>query len=156
MPRPVNRRCVAFIPEAVYFKPSGIPMYALEEVCLTIEEAEAIRLKDLQGLQQEECAENMHISRPTFHRVIESARAKIADALINGKAIRIDGGNFEMATRRFRCSDDGHEWNVPFETMIGEKPLDCPRCNSANIQPAGPTAPISNRRGRKRHGRYGR
>ena len=116
-----------------------MPVRILEEVCLSIEEAEAIRLKDLEGLEQEECAERMNISRPTFHRVLGSARRKLADALLNGKAIRIDGGNFEMATRRFRCPD-GHEWEVPFETMIARPPQLCPTCNSPNIlsfQPPG-------------------
>ena len=114
-------------------------MRVLEEVCLSVEEAEAIRLKDLEGLEQEECAERMNVSRPTFHRVLGSARRKLADALLNGKAIRIDGGNFEMATRRFRCLD-GHEWEVPFEAMIVGPPRLCPTCNSPNIlslQPPG-------------------
>jgi predicted DNA-binding protein (UPF0251 family) len=97
MPRPIKWRRVAFIPEATYFKPAGIPMRVLEEVCLSVEEAEAIRLKDLEGLEQEQGAEKMNISRPTFQRVLGAARRKIAEALLNGKAIRIEGGNFEMA-----------------------------------------------------------
>jgi predicted DNA-binding protein (UPF0251 family) len=105
--RPTKWRRVAFTPEATYFKPAGTPPRILQEVCLSVEEAEAIRLNDLEGLDQEECAKRMSISRPTFHRVVGSARQKLADALLNGKAIRIDGGNFEMAVRRFRCPD-GH------------------------------------------------
>jgi len=97
MPRPIKWRRVAFIPEATYFKPAGIPMRVLEEVCLSVEEAEAVRLKDLEGLEQEQGAEKMNISRPTFQRVLGAARQKIANALLNGKAIRIEGGNFEMA-----------------------------------------------------------
>lgn len=97
MPRPIKWRRVAFIPEATYFKPAGIPMRVLEEVRLSVEEAEAVRLKDLEGLEQEQGAEKMNISRPTFQRVLVSARQKIAEALLNGKAIRIEGGNFEMA-----------------------------------------------------------
>ena len=97
MPRPIKWRRVTFIPEATYFKPAGIPMRVLEEVCLSVEEAEAIRLKDMEGLEQEQSAEKMNISRPTFQRVLWSARQKIANALLNGKAIRIEGGNFEMA-----------------------------------------------------------
>jgi len=81
----------------------------LEEVCLSVDEAEAVRLKDLEGLEQEEGADKMGISRPTFQRVLMSARQKVADALLNGKAIRIEGGNFELAVRRFRCADSGHE-----------------------------------------------
>jgi predicted DNA-binding protein (UPF0251 family) len=138
MPRPVKWRRVAEMPQVNYFKPAGIPLRVLDEVCLSVEEAEAIRLKDLEGLQQEECAERMHISRPTFHRVLESARQKVADALLKGKAIRIAGGNFEMAMRRFRCDNDGQEWDVPFEAMVDGPPVACPRCNSLNIQPVLP------------------
>jgi len=96
MPRPPKCRRVAFLPEVTYFKPAGIPLRALSEVRLSVEEAEAIRLKDLEGLEQEPSAERMNISRPTFQRVLVSARQKIADALLNGRAIRIEGGNFEI------------------------------------------------------------
>ena len=137
MPRPTKWRRVAFMPEVTYFKPAGIPLRVLEEVCLSVEEAEAIRLKDLDGLEQEECAQKMSISRPTFQRVLSAARQKVADALLNGKAIRIDGGNFEMATRRFKCLY-GHEWDVPFETMVTMPPQLCPSCNTTNILPLQP------------------
>ena len=96
MPRPIKCRRVAFMPGVTYFKPAGIPMRMLDEICLSVEEAEAIRLKDLEDLDQEQCAERMNISRPTFQRVLGSARKKIADVLLNGKAIRIEGGNFEI------------------------------------------------------------
>jgi len=132
MPRPTKWRRVDFIPEVTYFKPAGIPLRIMEEIRLPVEEAEAIRLKDLEGLEQEECAEKMNVSRPTFQRVLEAARRKIADALVNSKAIRIGGGNFEMAKRRFRCID-GHEWDVPFETMTTVPPQSCPACNTPNI-----------------------
>jgi predicted DNA-binding protein (UPF0251 family) len=138
MSRPTKWRRVAQIPQVDYFKPAGIPLRILDEVCLSVEEAEAIRLKDLEGLQQEECAARMRISRPTFHRVLESARQKVADALLNGKAIRIEGGNFQLAMRRFRCGNDGQEWEVPFEAMVAGPPSACPSCNSPNIQPILP------------------
>jgi predicted DNA-binding protein (UPF0251 family) len=96
MPRPFKCRRVAFLPEASYFKPAGIPLRVLSEVRLSVEEAEAIRLKDLEGLAQAPSAQKMNVSRPTFQRVLASARQKIADALLKGKAIRIEGGNFEM------------------------------------------------------------
>ncbi len=108
-------------------------MVFLEEACLTLEEVESIRLKDLDGLGQEECAKKMNISRSTFHRVLNRARRKLADALLNGKAIRIEGGNFMMATNHFKC-DDGHEWEVPFEKMIVNPPLLCPKCHSNQFQ----------------------
>ena len=97
MPRPIKYRRVAFMPEVTYFKPAGIPLRVLEESRLSVEEVEAIRLKDLDGLEQEECAVKMNISRQTFQRVLGSARRNIADALLNGKAVRIEGGNFEMS-----------------------------------------------------------
>lgn len=143
-------RRVAFMPEINYFKPAGIPLRALEEVCLSVEEVEAIRLKDMEGLEQEACAQQMNISRPTFHRVLGAARQKIADALLNGKAIRIEGGNFEMATRRFRCLN-GHEWDVPFEVMVTVPPQFCPTCNTPSILPLQPPGFGGRGRGWERH-----
>jgi predicted DNA-binding protein (UPF0251 family) len=137
MPRPLKCRRVAFLPNVTYFKPAGIPLRALEEVQLSVEEAEAIRLKDIEGLEQEEGAERMNISRPTFQRVLASARQKMADALLNGKAIRIGGGSFEMASSRFKCLN-GHEWEVPFEAIIGTPPQFCPTCNTPSIEPLIP------------------
>ena len=89
MPRPRNRRRVRGNPNSTYFKPAGIPKFELEESILEMEEFEAIRLKDFLGLEQSECAKQMNISQPTFHRLIIEARKKIADAIVNGKAIEI-------------------------------------------------------------------
>ena len=136
MPRPVKLRRVNSVPEITYFKPAGIPLYRLEETCLSVEEVEAIRLKDLEGLDGEECARMMKVSRPTFQRILESSRKKLADALLNGKAIRIEGGNFELASRHFRCHSDGYEWDVTFEEMISGLPVTCPACRSADIHPS--------------------
>jgi uncharacterized protein len=97
MTRPKKCRRIASVPGVTYYKPAGIPLRFLEEVCISLEEAEAIRLKDSEGLEQEKCALQMNISRPTFQRVLASARKKIADALLNGKAIRIEGGDYEIA-----------------------------------------------------------
>lgn len=94
MPRPPKCRRVTFFPRYTYFKPAGIPLRDLEEETLTVEEIEALRLKDLEGLEQEECAQSMRISRPTFQRILIEARKKVAKALIYGKAIRIEGGTF--------------------------------------------------------------
>jgi len=96
MPRPIKCRRIGFIPGVNYFKPAGIPMRFLEGVSLSLEEVEAIRLKDIEDLDQEQCAVKMNISRPTFQRILESARKKIAEALLNGKAIKIEGGNYEF------------------------------------------------------------
>jgi len=147
-------RRVAFIPEITYFKPIGVALRALDKVRLSVEEAEAIRLKDLEGLDQQECAERMSISRPTFHRVLGAARSKLADALLNGKAIQIEGGNFEMAIRRFSCTN-GHEWNVPFEVMVTEPPRACPICNTLSILPTQPFGFGRGRRGWARHRKKG-
>jgi len=153
MPRPVKWRQVSSIPEVTYFKPAGIPLRALEEVCLSVEEVEAIRLKDMEGLEQEQCAEKMKISRSTFQRVLGSARQKIAEALLKGKAIRIEGGDFELAVRRLRCIE-GHEWDVPFESMIAGVPQFCPTCNTSEILSLQPSGLGQSGRAKSGHGRW--
>ena len=90
MPRPCKRRRVGRRPDSTYFKPAGKGLSELEEITLNIDEFEALRLKDLNELDQIECAQKMDISQPTFHRIINNARRKIADAIINGKAIKIN------------------------------------------------------------------
>ena len=101
MPRPCCLRHIDVNPCAVYFKPAGIPVHMLAEVVLTLDELESLRLADLNGLYQEQAAEKMKISRPTFSRVIEQARRKVADALIHGKALRLEGGAVVM--KRVSC-----------------------------------------------------
>ncbi len=96
MPRPRIFRRVWFQPNTTYFKPAGIKMVELLETVLTVDEFEAVRLKDFLGLEQEKAAKKMKISQPTFHRLLLTARKKIADAIVNGKAIRIEGGTFKM------------------------------------------------------------
>lgn len=96
MPRPRRCRRVWLEPNVTYFKPAGIPVRELEEVVLTVDEFESIRLKDLEGLEQEEAAKKMNISQPTFFRLLDSARKKIADAIVNGKAIKIKGGSYKL------------------------------------------------------------
>lgn len=105
MARPFKCRRVAFLPDVTFFKPAGIPLRFLEEVILTVEEAEAVRVKDIENLDQQQCAEKMNVSRPTFQRILYSARRKIADALLNGKAIRIEGGNFETVNTNSNCPE---------------------------------------------------
>jgi len=144
---------VNFLPQVTYFKPGGVPLSCLQEVRLSIEEAEAIRLKDIEGLEQGEGAQRMCVSRPTFSRILLLARQKMAGALLNGKAIRIEGGNYEMAVRHFRCGR-GHEWEVPFEVMIDKPPELCPTCNSSDIVALWPWKPGWVKSGRSRN--YGR
>jgi|WetSurMetagenome_2_1015567.scaffolds.fasta_scaffold503809_1 uncharacterized protein len=152
MGRPPLCRRVGFVPSITYFKPVGIPLKELEEICLSVEELEAIRLKDLEDLEQEQCAEKMNISRPTFVRIIDSARKKIAQALIKGRAIRIEGGNFEMVVRRFRCHNN-HEWDVPYEKLINNAPQSCPTCGIGDIVAIQPHFMQRGQGGRLRRGR---
>ena len=100
MGRPPLWRRVDFIPQVTYFKPAGVPLKQLEESKLAIDELEAIRLKDYQDLDQGEAAQKMNISQPTFNRLLKSARKKIANALIKGQAIRIQGGNYKIIKRK--------------------------------------------------------
>lgn len=137
MGRLPKRRRVVSTPQTTYFAPDGVSRGTVQEICLSIDEAEAIRLKDLETLEQERCARSMCVSRPTFARILGSARQKMADAILNGKAIRIEGGNFEMAMQAFRCSN-GHEWDIPFEAMIAEPPQQCPTCRTPGIMPIQP------------------
>ncbi|MBU0597874.1 DUF134 domain-containing protein [Patescibacteria group bacterium] len=90
MPRPQLYRRIKFSPRVTYFKPQGIPLRALEVVELSKEEAEALRLKNVTGLDQHECAKKMHTSQSTFQRILSSAYRKISYALIKGKAISIE------------------------------------------------------------------
>ncbi len=96
MPRPKCCRHVCGIPNKNYFKPRGIPASDLEEVVLNLDEYEAVRLADYEQFYQEEAAAGMNISRQTFGRIIEAAHKKIADVLINGKALKIEGGEVAL------------------------------------------------------------
>jgi predicted DNA-binding protein (UPF0251 family) len=134
MGRPKTCRRVRFLPDSRYFKPRGIPLSALEEILLTVDECEAIRLADFEGLYQEQAAEKMAVSRQTFGRIIESAHKKVAEALVKGKALKIEGGEIEMAEmRKFNCSECQHAWELPYGTG---RPLGCPSCKSDNIHRA--------------------
>ena len=96
MPRPISGRLLGAPIAARVMKPAGIPAAALEEVVLGFDEAEAIRLADLEGLYQEAAARSMGVSRQTFGRIVETARRKVADAILNGKALRLDGGEITI------------------------------------------------------------
>ena len=100
MPRPHARRNIAGRPAARVFKPLGIPARTLEQVVMTLDEFEALRLADLDGLYQEQAAERMNVSRSTFSRIVDSARHKTADALVHGKALHIEGGPVRAVGRR--------------------------------------------------------
>lgn len=136
MARPRKPRRVAFLPGVTYFKPRGIPLRILEEVRLSVDELEALRLKDLEGLEQEEGAEEMGISRQTFQRVLEEAHRKVAEALVQGKALRIEGGDYELAPMRYRCRHCGHRWEQLITSGI---PAACPSCEGQLICSPEPT-----------------
>ena len=134
MVRPLNCRQVGCQPGSRYFRPRGVSLSDLEEVVLTIDEFESIRLADLEMLYQEKAAERMRISRQTFGRIVESAHKKVAEALVEGKALKIEGGEFSMANeaavRKFKCSDCQHSWELPYGTG---RPDTCPSCKGENI-----------------------
>ena len=96
MSRPRRCRRIFFQPGVLYFKPQGIPLRQLEEEILTFDEAEAIRLIDSEQIEQTKAAKQMNISQPTLSRLLTSARKKISDAIIKGKAIKIEGGSFKL------------------------------------------------------------
>lgn len=89
MTRPKKNRCLRFNPEVLYFKPRGIPLSTLEEEELFHDELEALKLHDVDGLDQIEAAKKMNISQPTFGRILDKAYKKIATAIVKGKAIKI-------------------------------------------------------------------
>lgn len=155
MPRPIKLRQVAQAPWATFFKPVGVPLSALEGVTLTLEEVESIRLKDIEDLHQEECARCMGISRATFHQIVKSARGKLADAILNGKSIRVEGGSVAFPGARFRCRQDGHEWSLPPGPLPGATSVTCPSCRGSDVLPvfAGESLRSGLRGGRGGRGR---
>jgi predicted DNA-binding protein (UPF0251 family) len=141
--RPQKDRIVGFNPDVSYFKPRGIPMLDLEEVRLTVDELEALRLSDLLDLSHEEGGRRMGVSRATFGRILQKARHTVADALISGKAINIEGGNYKLTTveRIFECRACGHRWTAAPGTG---RPEGCPRCGGDGfhrVRPTGEEAP---------------
>ena len=133
MVRPKKSRRVGFNPKINYFKPRGIPVLDLDEVCLTIDEREAIRLADLLGMSHEDSGKQMGVSRATFGRIIQQARQTIADAIINGKAVRVEGGNYELVDekRKFICHRCNNMWEEPYGTG---KPKCCNSCGGDEFQ----------------------
>lgn len=129
MPRPTKYRRVEYFPEDTYFIPFGKLKCELTEVVLKIEELEAMRLKDREGLNQEACAEKMQVSRQTFQNIIEEARKKVTFALLEGKAINISGGNYTTSHCKFLCSTCHAEYDIRFE----QDKSTCPNCGSSQV-----------------------
>ena len=107
MAKPKKERQVLYPPTAVFFKPQGIPLVQLQQVVLNVDEYEAIRLVDYDGLDQEKAAEKLGISRATCARIVEGAHKKIAEAITQAKAIRIEGGSFVLKKNLMRCMECG-------------------------------------------------
>ena len=102
MPRPRKRRLLDRAPRPAIYKPAGVPLDGLRRITLLQEELEALRLADLEGLTQEEAAGRMGVSRSTFQRMVTQARRQVALALVEGQALQIEGGTFEVAPPRPR------------------------------------------------------
>lgn len=130
MPRPNKCRKVLTNPDIIFFKPAGIPKRDLEEVMLTIDEFEAIRLADFEGLYHEKAAERMNISRQTFGNIISSARKKLADFIVNAKSLKITGGTIEIHSDTLLqvCKFCKHKFNT-----IRENNNKCPKCRNIEI-----------------------
>jgi len=132
--RPKYPRWVEHIPEITYFEPIKNPPPGLAAVCLSVEELEAMRLVDLEELQQEQAAVKMGISRKALWTELQNARKKVTGALTSGRAIEIKGGNYMLdLKRKFECYNCQHEWEEAFGTG---RPDTCPVCESVNIRSA--------------------
>lgn len=131
MSRPPCCRKIRGLPETCCFKPAGILRCELEEITMTCDEFEALRLADLEGLYQEAAAQQMGVSRQTFGRIVQSARHKVAQALVQAKALRIEGGTITMnAMQTFCCRGCRHKWSVDFGTG---RPAECPACRGTDF-----------------------
>lgn len=139
MSRPHKERRIEQLPPVTHYKPAGVPLRELEEITLNIDEMEAIRLADIEQLDQASAAERMEISRPTFHRIVNTAHQKIAAALWQGYALRVDGGNFRVehrcqtGLRHFTCQTCGHKWTLPHGTGQRCHDLSCPACKADTV-----------------------
>jgi len=148
--RPPIERAVGGEPSVTLFKPAGVPGRALEQLPLAVDELEAIRLVDLERLSHEQAAAVMGVSRQTVGRVLERGRAKVAEALVAGKALIIGGGQYRVEPRELCCAACGTVW------MAGQgaeaAPVVCPSCGSTDVgtcwDPDGPCRASRGGRGR--------
>jgi len=129
MPRPQNNRIVHEPPLFSEFKPLGTKGQELKQILLTLDEFEAFRLADQLGFSHAEAAGEMDISRSTFTRLISQARKKIAEFIIQGKLLTIEGGNVHFKNNIIRCQDCGQMLKSNMETLISK----CPVCHSTNL-----------------------
>ena len=129
MPRPEKNRIVHEPPIFREFKPIGIAANFLDKTVLSLDEFEAFRLADYIGMSHEEAAEEMEISRSTFSRLIQKARKKIADFIIQGGILTIGGGSVHFRMNILQCRNCGHMFNVNLDDEFSE----CPECQSEKI-----------------------
>lgn len=129
MPRPSNNRIVQKPPLFTEFKPMGVASKLLNQAILSLDEFEAFRLSDYIGLSHAEAADEMEISRSTFSRLIEKSRKKIAELIVNGNLLSIEGGNIHFRKNVIRCNDCGHMFNINIDSSF----IKCPSCNSKNL-----------------------
>jgi predicted DNA-binding protein (UPF0251 family) len=154
LPRPKKWRKVGFVPSTKYYAPIEFEDASLDENILKIEEIEAIRLKDLLKFEQEECAKKMEVSRQTFQRILNKAREKIANSLINGKAIRIQGGNFTKNICSAICKECETTWTHCYENFNENEERSCPKCGSLTVECMGNDQEESFCKGKcKKHGK---
>jgi predicted DNA-binding protein (UPF0251 family) len=131
MARPKRPRRVAGGPDVTYFKPRGVPMSALSEVLLELDEYESLRLADLEGMYQQDAAVVMGVSRQTFARMLGAARRKVADALVHGRALRIEGLD-PTRLPGYRCPECRQVW---IHTAAKGRP-GCPTCGAEEVSVA--------------------
>lgn len=152
MPRPKIYRKIFREPEIRCFKPDFEDYHhesgAIE---ITMDEFEAIRLKDYKKIEQEKAAEIIGISQPTLHRILNSARGKIAKALVDGKILNIQGGDYMTAKIRYKCKKCGFEWQSSQKEH--EK---CPDCKSEDIYVINAEEKVQRPMGQQGIGRRGR
>ncbi|MFC1888005.1 DUF134 domain-containing protein [Candidatus Cloacimonadota bacterium] len=129
MSRPKKERSVNRPPLFTAFKPMGVMGTTLEQISLTLDEFEAIRLADYLDMEHSEASEEMQISRSTFTRLIEKARHKISRFIMEGKGLYIEGGNIHFRGNVIHCQDCGHMFN----TNIEKQTTECPCCGSKNL-----------------------
>ena len=101
MPRPRRKRCIANRPVERFYKPQAVKMRNLEQVILSHDQLEALRLADVEGMEQVKAAKLMNISRSTFSRLLAEARTITATALTRGWALKIEGGDYKVSRDSF-------------------------------------------------------
>jgi len=129
MPRPRKWRRVGYIPNVKVFGPLNKDNTDNEIIMLNVEELESIRLMDLEGLDQVTCAEKMGIARSTFQRIYSETKKKIADSLVNGKVIKIEGGNYTLNICNIQCENCGYSWKESYENITSDN-IKCPKCGA--------------------------